>query len=158
VAAVKPEEIDIEALLEAERDRARSEAKPAIADLVRAKTENDKKMIMWGGVTFFMILISVIWIYNLNTVFKKTAAQAGSSPTSDWKKATEDISKQMEEMQADLENIQEFTETATSAPAAIIPAGEARAIVPASSSPVDAENIELLKEKIEGAAETNKIN
>lgn len=41
---------------------------------VKPKEEFHKKMIMWTGITFFMVLILTIWLSNTKQVFEETAA------------------------------------------------------------------------------------
>lgn len=40
-------------------------------DVDNQKIEREKKLIMWSGVTFFMVVIFGLWIFNINLVLKR---------------------------------------------------------------------------------------
>lgn len=43
--------------------------------MIKEKIEKDKRLIMWSGVTFFMSLILVFWIFNIKSIFKTNEAE-----------------------------------------------------------------------------------
>ena len=68
------------------------------------KIERSKRMVMWAGVTFFMILILAFWIFNLKKVFRAPVNNA-SLPQQEfnWSKMTDEFKDTMEQMRKDLD-------------------------------------------------------
>ncbi len=77
-----------------------------------AKIERNKRMVMWAGVTFFMILILAFWIFNLKTVFRAPVNNA-SSPQQEfsWSEMTDEFKSTMEQMRKDLDEFSASEET-----------------------------------------------
>jgi hypothetical protein len=81
-------------------------------EILKVRLEKQKQIIMWGGISFFMILIVALWIYNIKQVFQATANSSVSNI--DISKATGDISSKIQELKTNLEEIKKFTATASS--------------------------------------------
>ena len=117
------------------------------------KLERDKRLILISGVTFFMVLISFFWIYNLKNTFRaKSPSETESLSNSDWSALTEDIGKSLEDMKAGLKQAKIFTDTATGTASTTKPVRlpENNEIGQASTtSKINEENINILKEKLE---------
>ena len=65
-----------------------------IAYLAEEKFEKEKRMIMWTGVSFFMILIMIFWVINFQRNFKAIAMdQKGGLP--DWQQVTQQFQATM---------------------------------------------------------------
>lgn len=70
-----------------------------------------KKFLMWSGVTFFMALIFVFWVYNIKATFKQTAPQNESNIS--WDKISEDFKKAMGEVKENISDLKNVANTAT---------------------------------------------
>lgn len=69
------------------------------------KEERDKRMVMWLGIIFFMVLIIGFWIYNIRSVFRSDNTNNKSVSQFDWekikgefRKATEEVKNNMAEL------------------------------------------------------------
>lgn len=69
------------------------------------KIEKEKKIIMWSGVTFFMVLITFFWLYNLNLQFKNSQKAKDGEGISDWGK---EMSKRLDEIKENIEKVKEI--------------------------------------------------
>jgi type II secretory pathway component PulM len=76
------------------------------------RKERDKRMILWAGVSFFMVLIFGFWIYNLKHTFKKIENENAGGNDFEWSEITGDFSKTMDEMKENLAEIKKFADTA----------------------------------------------
>ncbi len=76
------------------------------------KKERDKRMILWAGVSFFMVLIFAFWIFNLKQTFKQIESENTGGEDFEWSKITDDFSKTMGEMKKNIAEIKKFTDTA----------------------------------------------
>ena len=84
---------------------------PGTARIISEKEEASKQLIMWAGVTFFMIIIGLGWIYNTKQVFKETKLVGQESGDSrDFKSLTDDISQKMDEIGESLKEINNYIE------------------------------------------------
>jgi len=103
-----------------------------------------KKMAMWSGVTFFMIIIIVVWGWNINKSFRKTNAEM--SRNSNGKSLTEitaDLSKAMDEFKKTADQI---NNAVTSQPTATTTA--------TSTAEYNMAGINALKNRLESASST----
>jgi cytoskeletal protein RodZ len=88
--------------------------------VINKRIERDKRLMMWSGVVFFMILISFFWLYNTKQVFQKTSRENRTDFSfSNWSEMTEEISDKMNQLKDDLEGIKSFGETGTATPATL---------------------------------------
>lgn len=84
------------------RRKKRQEEKEVPFDGVSSyeKLEKEKRMIMWSGVTFFMILVIVFWAYNVKQIFvaMKIESKESEFQIDSWKEMTQDIGNQIKEI------------------------------------------------------------
>lgn len=85
-------------------------AKPAV--ILSARTEADKKMILYGGVGFCMLVILVIWIFQVKYTIGQTKI-TNENPEQDLHAMISDVSEKISEMKGDLEKIKAFNDSAT---------------------------------------------
>ncbi len=74
------------------------------------KVERDKRMILWSGVTFFMILIFIFWIYNLKQIFVKVEPNDNSQEFI-WSDIAENFTKTIGEVKDNIAEIKDLTNT-----------------------------------------------
>lgn len=87
---------------------------PIEARIISEKVERDKRLIMWSGVTFFMLLILVVWLFQTRQVINNTHLSRDSQEVlSSWDELSDDFSKRMIEMKDDLEYLNRATASAT---------------------------------------------
>ena len=89
--------------IEAIFERKRAEIKKAESDQNQLyqfkKVERKKRMIMWSGVSFFMVLIMAFWIYNTKQIFETEKNISDSQlPLTDWKEMTKEVGSQINEI------------------------------------------------------------
>lgn len=117
------------------------------------KVEQEKRLIMWSGITFFMVLITFFWVYNFNNVFLVEADKqiAGKS----WEELSDEFGQQLEQMKIDIEKIQAFEDQSGLSQAGILPDNDKLETGTSSKNEIifSDEDIEILKEKLEN---TNK--
>jgi len=77
-------------------DRTRYEKELAEARNMSAKAEQHKILIMWSGVTFFMALIVVFWLYQVKINFQELKTKNSmENNLSEWNEAADDIWQKM---------------------------------------------------------------
>ncbi len=104
--------------------------------------EREKKLIMYTGIAFFMILIVSVWIFNIKNVFESTKAKTGDNTARvQLNEITDEFSKNMEQLKQGLEEIKSL-EKNSSTQNEILPEEAEEKINP--------DEIEKLKEKLEG--------
>lgn len=69
------------------------------------KIERDKSLIMWSGVTFFMVLIVSLWVYNTKLTFQKISRERASVPEIEFYQLTENIENKINEIEERLGEI-----------------------------------------------------
>jgi len=74
--------------------------------------EQRKKIVMWTGVTFFMLLIGGFWVLNFRNIFKGQVA-ANSSEQVDLSQITDNLSKTMDEVSKGMNKLNEINATTT---------------------------------------------
>ena len=95
------------------------------------KIEQDKRLMMWAGVAFFMVLIFGVWIFNLKNVFKTTEnINTNNSAVQEWDKIADEFTKTLEKVKEGMAELKEveteeegrdiFSEIATSTDDAVI--------------------------------------
>ena len=91
------------------RARKRKEEEVVFDNTSFQKADKEKRLIMWSGVTFFMILVIVFWMYNIKQVFVATEIESKDSEfqIDVWKEAVEDISSQISEIKEVVGEIKE---------------------------------------------------
>ena len=83
-------------------------------DINYERIEKDKRLMMWAGVTFFMVLIASAWIYNTKKVFEHSNLENDSRfSATEWQNLTAEIDDKIGELKENLKDIKEFTGTST---------------------------------------------
>lgn len=73
------------------------------------KSEHDKKIMMWAGVSFFMILFVVLWVANMKNVFKQVEQGKNNSEQFEWDKITDEFSRTMGQIKESLNELKQAT-------------------------------------------------
>lgn len=109
--------------------------------------ERNKKLILWSGVLFFMVLIAFFWIANTKKMIKENKLNQKKVEITDWESLTEEVGEKIEQMKEDLKNIQSFSNNniSTSTEEFEVFSETATSSAPAASP----EDLEILKKKIE---------
>lgn len=114
--------------------------------------DRQKRMIMWTGVSFFMVLIVGFWLINLRTVFKATEVKSSGVEQMNLQEITSNLTKTMSEVSESLSKLSE----ASSSVSATVGSSTASDLVVATSSEVIADTsvsttttIDILKEKLQ---------
>lgn len=70
------------------------------------KVEQDKRLMMWAGVCFFMVLILFFWILNIKNIFKiNEVGNNNKEERFNWQEISDEFSKTMEELKEGLGEI-----------------------------------------------------
>lgn len=119
------------------------------------KVEPDKKLMMWAGVSFFMVLILAGWVLNIKSIFEKTE-RAKDTRQFEWGKITNEFNQAMEQIKKGVEelkriNIEDDISTTTNDVNGLLPESQNTEISPSDSLANDggqlkAENGESLEE------------
>lgn len=64
------------------------------------KIERDKNLMMWTGVSFFMVLFFVLWLINIENVFKKVEEDKNNSRQFEWNKIKDEFSQTVGQVKA----------------------------------------------------------
>ena len=95
----------------------RSEAKKkAIDDRgMEAKLDREKQLIIFSGVTFFMVLIAFFWIINVSQVFEKmrVSSEENNDLANTWQELSEGLGQRLDQMKVDLGKIDELKDNLT---------------------------------------------
>ncbi len=95
------------------------------------RMERDKRLMMWAGVTFFMVLIFGAWVFNLKNIFKTTEnTDINNSAVQEWDKIADEFTKTLEKVKEGMAELKEieteeegrdiFSETATTSDDAVV--------------------------------------
>ena len=126
--------------------------------ILTQRLEREKRMIMWSGITFFMVLIVCFWIYNASQIFKSSEIKSDSEFTlDDWDKMSQEMGERLRQLKSGLEEIRDFGNSAlltpTTTQGSLPESGPSASSTSSSSSviqiPLSAEEIQILKEKLE---------
>jgi len=63
-----------------------------------ARKERDKRMLLWTGVGFFMLLILAFWLIGLKQTFKRIESENANKSGGELDEITEDLGKAISEM------------------------------------------------------------
>ena len=95
------------------------------------RVERSKRLVMWSGVTFFMLVIVVVWVLNIKSVFQAVPSTGNDM---DWQEITNNVSKSLEEAKKSVEEIKgEALDIASTSPEALF-GGRAASSTPADNS------------------------
>lgn len=144
---VKPERPDYETLENLEIKN----------EYLAEKVERQKRIIMWSGVLFFMLLIASVWVYNAKIILQAPASGSSSDfSLDDFEKMSEEIGKNLSEMQEDYAAIKNYSASSTEAsnPASgsitTLPASQEEKAASSSlnNSQLNQQELEALKNKL----------
>lgn len=79
----------------------------------KQRTEQDKRLMMWAGVSFFMVVILFVWILNFKNTFKTIEANNTNTTNFEWSEITDTFSQTMDEVKKGLAELREGTGTTT---------------------------------------------
>jgi hypothetical protein len=80
--------------------------------VISSRTEREKKIIMWLGVSFFMILISIFWIYSTIESLKKSRNEWQiSEKAENWNNMADELSVKTAELKSGLEAVKQFLDS-----------------------------------------------
>ncbi|MFH1522440.1 MAG: hypothetical protein ABIE43_01315 [Patescibacteria group bacterium] len=119
--------------------------------------EGDKKLMMWAGVTFFMVIILFFWILNIRSSFKRVEKDTFSQ--FDWSEIKDEFSQTMGQVKEEIEKLEnaktnETVESGLSADAGFNPEQQeiAENGLPESKDiELSIESIDKLKNKLESS-------
>ena len=149
-------------MLDREQARLREEIQaanaPRVVQPVVNKTEKDKRLMMWSGVIFCMLVITIVWIINIKETLKQATAQNNNQALEEWNKTTDQLAEQMNKIKDSLDKIESFSASSTGPVATTAPEQE---IITGATLP-EAQNISEqdmaeLKEKITNIATTTEL-
>lgn len=73
------------------------------------KIDRDKRLIMWTGVTFFMLLIVVVWVFSMKYQLEQVRIQNDNSDSSqDWRELSDEVGEKMAEIISGFKKIKSF--------------------------------------------------
>ncbi|PIT89457.1 MAG: hypothetical protein COU27_00255 [Candidatus Levybacteria bacterium CG10_big_fil_rev_8_21_14_0_10_36_7] len=107
----KPVKKKVKAKKENTKKEILSSPKEEKGRIIYENTEKDRRLIMWTGVIFFMVLIGAGWIYNAKKVFVETKLEGNEKSTlsfDNWEKMTGELSEKIVQMKEDLASLKEF--------------------------------------------------
>lgn len=78
--------------------------------IIFEKQQKDKQLIMWSGITFFMVLIMLIWAFQIKHSIKQTKLENNNQKTEKWKEVFSDLKKNISDLKTDLEKVKQFSE------------------------------------------------
>jgi len=78
-------------------------------EIITKKTERDKQFLMWAGVSFFMILIIVFWIYNLKSNIGQTnLGWQRSEKATNWSQMADELNEQITQLKNEISTVRTF--------------------------------------------------
>jgi len=87
------------------------ESKKIILSGQEEKIERDKKLMMWAGVSFFMVLILAFWILNIKNIFKETKEARENPQKFEWGKITDEFGQTIEQIKEGLTELKQASIT-----------------------------------------------
>ena len=79
---------------------------------MEARLDKEKQLIIFSGVTFFMVLIAFFWIFNISQVFKKMSVANENENNNDmadtWQELSEGLGNSLDQMRFNLEKVDEL--------------------------------------------------
>lgn len=135
---------------ETEKPKREIESRELAAEATKhsAKLEREKKLIMWSGVSFFMVLIFAFWLFNVREIFNN--GKGGASPAKEQQFNLEEITDRFNESMKEVrQNLSQFDSLATTSVSVSGPAAT-------TSGELSQEEIRALKSRLEELE--NKLN
>lgn len=86
------------------------------------EVERHKQIIMWSGITFFMVLITFFWINNTRRVVDESRDELNKKDAygAEWEKAVDELSDKIVELKSGVESIDNFGKKGTSTLSSIL--------------------------------------
>ncbi|MCK5062082.1 hypothetical protein KAR28_06080 [Candidatus Parcubacteria bacterium] len=122
---------------------------------MEARLDKEKQLIIFSGVTFFMVLIAFFWIFNISQVFKKMSVANENENNNDmadtWQELSEGLGNSLDQMRFNLEKVDELkdnlmVEQYTSTTIERLPENDPEPVV---EQEITEEQVEKLKEILE---------
>lgn len=101
-----------------EREKMRNKSKEEVTVINQRKSgqekvDRDKRLIMWTGVTFFMLLIVVVWIFSMKYQLEQVRIENSNSESSqDWRELSDEVGEKMAEIISGFKKIKSFEQNA----------------------------------------------
>jgi len=95
-------------LQESQRIKINKEGKKVILSGQEEKVERDKKLMMWAGVSFFMVLILALWVLNIKSIFKEVKNPVNNSSRFEWNKISDEFGQTMEQIKKGLSELKQI--------------------------------------------------
>ncbi len=78
--------------------------------IIVEKTEKDKSFLMWTGVSFFMILIIIFWVYNTAQSLKKVSSEWQLSEKAvKWSQMADNLNEEILKIKNNVNEVREFS-------------------------------------------------
>lgn len=74
--------------------------------IMNPREELHKKMIMWSGISFFMVLVLVVWIFNAKQIFQETAKNSVPAETQELGDIFQEFNSAMQNVKQGLDNLE----------------------------------------------------
>ncbi len=71
--------------------------------------ERDKKILLWSGVSFFMVMIFLLWIFNMQSIFKGVEQDKNKSFFSNFSINQESTNQTVDQIKNKLNSIKEVS-------------------------------------------------
>lgn len=85
-----------------------AQKKPAV--ILSQRTEADKKIIMWSGIGFFMVIIFGIWIFQIKQTIIQTKIENNGGSKKDLSLIMGEVTDRIGQMKGDLDKIKNFND------------------------------------------------
>lgn len=106
---IVPAQISKEKALSPEIEQITPREKEIVGQILSAKEESLKTKIMYSGVSFFMIVIILFWVYNTKQVIEQSKITNNNQFSSEGlKDLAKEFAGKMDEIKTDLEKINSF--------------------------------------------------
>jgi len=104
---IKPSDLLPESREFLEADEPIASIKVEKLKIVRQPQEEfHKKMIMWSGISFFMVLVFVVWIFNTKQIFQETAKSSAPDKTQELGDIFQEFNSAMQEVKEGLDSLE----------------------------------------------------
>lgn len=78
------------------------------AVIITQRTEADKKIIMWSGIGFVMVIIFIIWIFQIKQTIIQARIEDDNNPKEDIGAIISDVTDKLGQMKGDLKKIKDY--------------------------------------------------
>jgi len=84
------------------------------ARIIIEDSEENKIKLMWGGVAFFMLIIIVVWVFQVKQTIGRAQIAESEQPGQDLESILDEVSEKFGQMKSDLDKVKSFNATTTS--------------------------------------------